>query len=83
VAIISIPLALRRAATSTMHPASARQRWQQRHIIKEKVKVMAVPKAPANAPETVGDVVPRDINYPNCHPWPGKKWRRRDPICSS
>jgi hypothetical protein len=54
---------------------------EQRHIIKENVKDMAVPKAHANAPETIGDVVPIDIKYPNCHPWPGEKWRRPGPIC--
>jgi hypothetical protein len=41
---------------------------EQRHIIKENVKDMAVPKAPANAPETIGDVVPLDIKLS-----PGKK----------
>jgi hypothetical protein len=53
---------------------------EQRHIIKENVKDMAVPKAPANTPETIGDVR-STLSYPNCHPWPGKKWRRPGPIC--
>jgi hypothetical protein len=34
---------------------------EQRYIIKENVKDMAVEKAPSNAPETVGDVVPTNI----------------------
>ena len=48
---------------------------EQRHIIKEKenVKDMAVPKAPANAPETIGDVVPLDIKLSQLPPLAGKK----------
>ena len=34
---------------------------EQRYIIKENIKDMTVEKAPSNAPETVGDVVPADI----------------------
>ena len=46
---------------------------EQRHIIKENVKDMAVPKAPANAPETIGDVVPLDIKLSQLPPLAGKK----------
>ena len=46
---------------------------EQRHIIKENVKDMAVPKAPANAPETIGDVVPLDIKLSPLPPLAGKK----------
>jgi hypothetical protein len=34
---------------------------EQRFIIKENVKDMALQKAPSNAPETIGDVVPTNI----------------------
>jgi hypothetical protein len=34
---------------------------EQRYIIKENVKDMTVEKAPSNAPETVGEVVPTNI----------------------
>jgi hypothetical protein len=46
---------------------------EQRHIIKENMKDMAVPKAPANAPETIGDVVPLDIKLSQLPPLAGKK----------
>ena len=46
---------------------------EQRHIIKENVKDMAVPKAPANAPETIGDVVPLDISLSQLPLLAGKK----------
>ena len=46
---------------------------EQRHIIKENVKDMAVPKAPANAPETIGDVVPLDIKLSQLPSLAGKK----------
>ena len=46
---------------------------EQRHIIKENVKDMAVPKAPANAPETIGDVVPIDIKLSQLPSLAGKK----------
>ena len=54
---------------------------EQRHIIKENVKDMAVPKAPANAPETIGDVVPIDIKLSQLPSLAGKKWRRPGSIC--
>jgi hypothetical protein len=34
---------------------------EQRYIIKENVKDMVLQKAPSNAPETIGDVVPTNI----------------------
>ena len=49
---------------------------EQRHIIKENVKDMAVPKAPASAPETIGDVVPLDIKLSQLPALAGKKVAR-------
>jgi hypothetical protein len=46
---------------------------EQRHIIKENVKDMAVAKASANAPETIGDVVPSDIKLTHLPPLAGQK----------
>jgi hypothetical protein len=46
---------------------------EQRYIIKENVKDMAVPKAPSNAPETIGDVVPQDIKLSQLPPLAAKK----------
>jgi hypothetical protein len=46
---------------------------EQRHIIKENVKDMSVPKAPSNAPETIGDEVPPDIKLSQLPPLAGKK----------
>ena len=34
---------------------------EQRYIIKENIKDMTLQKAPSNAPETIGDVVPQNI----------------------
>jgi hypothetical protein len=46
---------------------------EQRYIIKENVKDMAVPKASSNAPETIGDVVPQDIKLSQLPPLAAKK----------
>jgi hypothetical protein len=32
-------------------------------------------------PKRLATVCHSTLSYPNCHPWPGKKWRRPDPIC--
>jgi len=46
---------------------------EQRYIIKENVKDLTVPKAPASAPEKIGDVVPRDIDLHSLPPEVAKK----------
>jgi hypothetical protein len=46
---------------------------EQRHIIKENVKDIAVTKASANAPETIGDEVPSDIKLTQLPPLAGQK----------
>ena len=40
---------------------------EQRFVIKENVKDLGLPKAPKDAPETIGDPVPQDIEL---HPLP-------------
>jgi hypothetical protein len=46
---------------------------EQRHIIKENVKDMSVPKARSSAPETIGDEVPPDIKLSQLPPLAVKK----------
>jgi hypothetical protein len=42
-------------------PRTVNLTQEQRFVIKENVKDFSLPKAPANAPETIGDVVPQGI----------------------
>lgn len=46
---------------------------EQRYVIKENVKDLTVPKAPASAPDKIGDVVPRDIDLHELPPEVAKK----------
>ena len=46
---------------------------EQRFIIKENLKDLHLPKASSNAPETIGDVVPQNIEL---HPLPTEATRK-------
>ena len=46
---------------------------EQRFIIKENIKDVALQRAPSNAPETIGDVVPTNIQLYSLPPLAAKK----------
>ncbi len=59
-------------AISTL-PRTINLTQEQRFIIKENVKDLPLPKAPANAPETIGDAVPQDVELHLLPPEAAKK----------
>jgi hypothetical protein len=46
---------------------------EQRFIIKENVKDLPLPKAPSNAPETIGDMVPQTVELHSMPPQAAKR----------
>jgi len=65
----------------TAQPRTINLTQEQRFVIKENVKDLALPKAPANAPETIGDVVPQGVELYALRRKPRRRWSRREPIC--
>jgi hypothetical protein len=59
----------RNCASSAHRQSHARQRF----IIKENVKDLPLPKAPVEAPETIGDIVPEDVKLYSLPPLAAKK----------
>jgi hypothetical protein len=57
----------------TALPRTINLTQEQRFVIKENVKDLALPKAPANAPETIGDVVPQGVELHALPPEAAKK----------
>jgi hypothetical protein len=54
-------------------PRTVNLTQEQRFIIKENVKDLSLPKAPSNAPETIGDIVPENIKLYSLPPLAAKK----------
>jgi hypothetical protein len=57
----------------TAQPRTVNLTQEQRFVIKENVKDLSLPKAPANATETIGDVVPQGIELHSLPPEAAKK----------
>ncbi len=57
---------------------------EQRFIIKENVKDLQLPKAPSNAPETIGDIVPQTVELHSLPPQAAqRRCHKHDHICFS